>query len=249
MEALGSARLVESIPAHRAIAASVPRKEVADTLDDDGASWDLLLQVAHRDDRGKEERSTISMTWSREDLEGLLERATSDRVALTFDRDQLAEAMTDVEAHGLREHALVFAVAATGALGAGTAIANAMPTSDVGDPIAQAAPTAQATDVSSTGGYGDVSAAATSEGGSVMTDVSSGSGYADAAVVSEGGSTVTDVASTGGYTAPATDSGSSGFLDEIPTPSPTETGLIGGIALAIAGAAFVTRRGRPTRPA
>jgi hypothetical protein len=250
MEAFGSVRLVESIPAHRAIAASVPRQEVADTLEDDGTSWDLLLQVARRDDRAKEERSTISMTWSREDLEGLLDRATGDRVALTFDRDQLAEAMTDVEAHGLREHALVFAVAATGVLGAGTAIANAMPATDIGEPIAQsspAAPAAPVTDVSSTGGYGYVAAA--SEGGSAMTDVSSGGGYADTAVASEGGSTVTD-ASTGGYTMPAaTDSGSSGFLDGIPTPSPTETGLIGGIALAIAGAAFVGRRSRPTRSA
>jgi hypothetical protein len=125
MEAVGTARLMDRIPAERAVAASVSRREIRDILQDGDAAPELVIDVAAGD--GSQEHGTISMTWSREDLERLLESATEDEVVLTFDRNEVAAALdNDVEAHGLRTRAAVFAVAAAGALGSGASIANAM---------------------------------------------------------------------------------------------------------------------------
>ena len=54
------------------------------------------------------------MTWSRDELARVLEGANGDKVVLTFDRDELSQAIGEVEAHGLRERALVFAVVCDG---------------------------------------------------------------------------------------------------------------------------------------
>jgi hypothetical protein len=95
-------------------------------LQDGDAAPELVIDVAAGD--GSQEHGTISITWSREDLERLLESATENEVVLTFDRNEVAAALDDdVEAHGLRTRAAVFAVAAAGAaLGSGASIANAM---------------------------------------------------------------------------------------------------------------------------
>src|SRR5215212_11326056 len=127
MEAAGSARLTDEIPAERAVSATLSREEIAEAIKDE-ATPELRLEIAQDDGR-----STIGVTWSRDDLEKLLAQATSDTVVLTFDRDELAQALDDVEAHGLRERAVVFAVAATGLMGAGAGIAAAMP-ADPGGP-------------------------------------------------------------------------------------------------------------------
>src|SRR5215218_5905561 len=125
MEAAGSARLTDDIPAERAVTAIVSREEIADAVQDEGATAELRLEVAQRGAGGHEERSTIGITWSRDDLEKLLAQATSDTVVLTFDRDDLANALSDVEAHGMRQRVVVFAVAATTALAAGGGVAAA----------------------------------------------------------------------------------------------------------------------------
>jgi hypothetical protein len=124
MEAEGTARLTDRIPAERAVAASVSRREIRDILQDGDAAPQLVIDVAAGD--GSQEHGTISITWSREDLERLLEGTTENEVVLTFDRNEVAVALGDVEAHGLRTRAAVFAVAAAGALGTGAGIANAM---------------------------------------------------------------------------------------------------------------------------
>src|SRR4051794_10460028 len=108
METLGKAQLIEEIAPQRAVVAFVPRQEIMTVLQDPDAQPELELQIS-----GGDEPSRISMEWSRNELESLLARATGDTVVLTFDRDELASAFSDVEAHGLREKALVFAVAAT----------------------------------------------------------------------------------------------------------------------------------------
>jgi hypothetical protein len=242
METLGLAILAEHVPAERAISAVVSRTEIANALTED--SSELLLEVDRQYDNGNEERSTISMSWSRVELEKLLERATSDNVVLTFDRDELSQAMGDVEAHGLRERALVFTVAAAGALGTGATIANAMPTSDPGGPAVRSAASALVTDVSSTGGY--AAPATAPESGPLLTDASSGGGYAAPATTTASDSMLTDVSSGGGY--PVTpEAGSSAGLFH--APSPLDTGIAGGIAIAIAAAAFTSRRGHTPRPA
>src|SRR5215217_5519577 len=178
MEAAGSARFTDAIPAERAISAVVSRDEIAEAVRDEERP-ELRLEVAQFDPAGNEERSTIGVTWSREDLEKLLAQATSDTVVLTFDREELAKALDDVEAHGLRQNAAVFAVAVIGALGTGAGIAAAMPSGSPDGASGQAA-------------------------SSMLTDASSGSGYA--AAPAEAGSMVTDVSSSGGYAAPATPS-------------------------------------------
>src|SRR5690348_7713538 len=108
---------MDRIPAERAVVASVSRREITDILQDTDAAPELVLDVVAGDKIG--EHGTISMTWTREDLEQLLASASGNEVVLTFDRDELAAALGDVEAHGLRTRAAVFAVAAVGALGSG----------------------------------------------------------------------------------------------------------------------------------
>ena len=210
------------------------------------------------------------MTWSRGELERLLEGAQGERVVLTFDSDELSEALSDVEAHGLRERALVFAVVATGALGAGVGIANAMPSADAGGPaytsLAPAtAADARVTDLSSSGGY---AAAPVSAADAAMTDASSGGGYAAPALAAD--ALVSDVASASGYAAPVaqaeasaagslrTDAssgggygvvestGSSGEFLSIPQPDTKDALLAGAVLLTIAGATFASRRGSGT---
>src|SRR5262249_18020205 len=112
METVGKAQLTEEIAPQQAVVAYVPREEIMTVLRDPEAQPELELQI-----HGGDEPSRISMEWSRNELEDLLARATGDTVVLTFDRDELALAFSDVEAHGIREKALVFAVCATGALG------------------------------------------------------------------------------------------------------------------------------------
>jgi hypothetical protein len=140
------------------------------------------------------------MTWSREDLEGLLKAATGDNVVLTFDRDELAAVLADVEAHGLRTRAAVFAVAAVGALGSGASIASAMPSGDegasTGTPAAavqtdtsQAALQARSEALNVQYGLGS------SGSDAIVTDASTGGGYVTPAASD---AIVTD-ASTGGY--------------------------------------------------
>jgi hypothetical protein len=180
VEAVGTARLTDRIPAERAVAASISRREIRDVLQDREAAPELTLDVVAGD--GSNEHGAISMTWSREDLERLLEAATGDDVVLTFDRNELAAMLADVEAHGMRTRAAVFAVAAVGALGSGASIASAMPAGDEGGPVAttQVAP--------------DTSQAAL-QARSEALNVQYGLG------TSASDATVTD-ASTGGYVTP-----------------------------------------------
>jgi hypothetical protein len=198
VEAVGTARLTDRIPADRAVAASIPSREIRDVLQDTEAAVELTLDVVAGD--GSDEHGAISMTWSREDLEQLLAAATGDNVVLTFDRDELAAVLADVEAHGLRTRAAVFAVAAVGALGSGASIASAMPSGPEGGPAAtptaavqsdtsQAALQARSEALNVQYGLGSSASDAT------VTDASTGGGYV---TPSASDATVTD-ASTGGY--------------------------------------------------
>jgi hypothetical protein len=120
MGTLGTALLTDDIPASRAVTTIVSRVEIADALK--YSSPELFLDLEHGDERG-----TINISWTHDELEQLLDRAGGDDILFAFDRDQLQLAFDDVEAHGLREKALVFTVAVAGALGSGATIANAAP--------------------------------------------------------------------------------------------------------------------------
>jgi hypothetical protein len=145
MEALGTALLTDDIPATRAITTIVPRVQIQEALRI--SSPELFLDLEHGD-----ERSTVGISWSHDELEQLLDRTNGDDILFAFDRDQLQLAFDDVEAHGLRERALVFTVAVAGALGSSAAIANAAPVIERGSDGAASIATVQALAVDSTGG-------------------------------------------------------------------------------------------------
>lgn len=112
------------------LATTVSREAVADALSAEGPI-ELILDVTSYSGEGEPtETRNIAVAWERSDLERLL-REGSDRIQLTFDRDAIEAAMADVEAHGLREKALVFAVAVTAAAG-GATVASAANTLDTG---------------------------------------------------------------------------------------------------------------------
>jgi hypothetical protein len=153
VESVGTARLTDRITAERAVAASISRREIRDVLQDADGTPELTLELVAGD--GSREHGMVSMTWSRDDLEKLLEGESGDDVVLTFDRNELAAALDDVEAHGLRARAAVFAVAAVGALGSTAAVAYASPvaTGGVGMSQSSSSPTDTMVTDASTGGY------------------------------------------------------------------------------------------------
>ena len=210
METLGAARLAKEIPAQRAVATTVRRDEITAVLQDRDATPELFLRVTSGGSEGSDAPNVIAMTWARDELERVLDRATGENVVLTFDRDELSQALGDVEAHGMRERALVFAVAATSALGTGATIANAMPTGDDAGPVVTSiAPAVSAdsmvSDAASGSGYTAAAAPTEAPAAGSVTDVSSAGGYTAPAVQAEApaAGSVTDVSSAGGYTAPA----------------------------------------------
>jgi hypothetical protein len=139
MEPRGTAVLTDEIPAARAVTAVISRHEVAGALQDPEHTPELFLDI----DRPGEERSTIGIGWSRDELEQILGHASDEDIVLTFDRDELLAAFDDVEAHGLRQTAAIFAVTVAGALGSGAAIANASPMLDRGADSAATVATVQ----------------------------------------------------------------------------------------------------------
>jgi hypothetical protein len=240
VEAHGTARLADDIPAQRALTAVVPRRQITDALLDSERSPALLLDIDRRREGGEAERSTISIAWSRDELEKLLDRATSDEVALAFDRDELAFAFDDVEAHGLRERAVVCAVVAAGTLGSGAAIANATPISEPG--------AAGAVPVTSTAPVGEVSAGGliTSDHGVLSIGSAVGGGPAVSNVHTPGLQIGDEGAAPVQASGPSADSETMG----IPTRDLNDALIAGGVLLAIAGATFVgARRVGTARPA
>jgi hypothetical protein len=123
------ARLVDDASfAGRGISTTLPRSELEEAIRASDRPPELALHLRAADG----DEHTLSVAWEREDLERILGRTSGDTVVLTFDRDELAGAFAgDVEAHGLRERALVLAVAAATATGA---FAGAAAASPVGDP-------------------------------------------------------------------------------------------------------------------
>ena len=266
METLAAATLAKDIPAQRAVTTIVPRQQITAILEDPDAEPELYLRITG-DGLDEEDENVIGMRWSRDDLEQLLNKGEGDGVVLTFDRDELASALfDDVEAHGMRERAAVFAVVAAGALGTGAGIANAMPSGEDGGPVvtnvAPAVPTVgNAVEAQAKAATGlahsavniapAIDSTAASATGSMVTDASSTAGYtAPATESSSGGSLRTDASSSGGFGPTATTDSSGGSMLSIHEPSTTDGLLVGGVLLAIAGAAFTTRRRSGTsRPA
>src|SRR3954453_19180340 len=163
------ARLVDAgAVASRGITATVPRSEIEDVLRSEEGSPELVLDLVRRDN-GDVEAHSLRLEWDPGELQELLRRAEGDEVTLLFDGVELEKVFDDldVEAHGLRERAVVLAVAATAAAGAATH-ASAMPILSGGDVGGSAAPIAM---VSAAASSGPVAPAQTPE---LVSDAGSG---------------------------------------------------------------------------
>jgi len=258
MAAVGTARLTGDLVT-QGVGASISRRQITDVLHEPGDPELVLDFVAAESG----EHAAVSMTWSRDDLEQLLETASGDEVVLIFDRDELSGAFDDVEAHGLRTHAAVFAVAAVGTLGAGASIAGATVLGGAGAGAAATPATATSTaaeiaalqarsealnqqyGLGDAGNSAEIAALqARSEALNQQYGLGDAGNSAEIAALQArsealnqqyklGDSAVAD--SSGGLT--------------LQTPTVDDALLVGGLLLTIAGATFVVRRSAPGRPA
>jgi hypothetical protein len=113
------AALVSAPEVSGGLTASVSREEVEEALRVGDTPPDLILDVTRFSNGDPAETRNLVVAWERGDLEELLRQTEGDQVVLTFDREAIREAMeADVEAHGIREKAVVLAVAAVAATGA-----------------------------------------------------------------------------------------------------------------------------------
>ena len=255
METRGTALLTDEIPAQRALTTTISREEIAGALQHPDRSPELYLDL----DYG-EEQNTVGISWSYDELESLFERTSGDHVTLTFDRDELQSLFDDVEAHGLREKALIFTVAVAGAFGSAATIANAAPTL-ADNPGGSAASVAQVEDLAAKsivaeGGY--ISNAHT-PGLQSVDSASTASASVSSAKADEGfisnahtpGLMSVDEGTTASTPAVQVSTGSSdGEFLGVDTRDATEALIAGGVLLAIAGATFAgTRRQGTARPA
>ena len=115
----------------RGVTATVPRADIESVLASADGPPELVLDVQRRE--GDEvEAHTLRIEWDPKELEELLRTTSGEQVDLVLDRDELERAIQDdVEAHGLREKAAIFAVAVVAAGGAGAGAAFAGPSTSI----------------------------------------------------------------------------------------------------------------------
>jgi hypothetical protein len=265
MEAHSKARLVESPPSsERGVTATVARSEIEETLKSADGPALLVLDIARRGGESESdvEAHTLEVELEKPDLEQILRTTEGDAIELRFDGSELAEALEDgdVDAHGLRQKALVFSVAAATAAGiAGQA--SGMPVVDRGAGPASAI-SAPAPDPAALAGGPEWPREAAAGITEQATPVAGGPEWprAAAAGASEepeltstpvaGGPEWPRAAAAAGETAeaPATAEVAGGGGGISISSSEAAAGIAGGIALLITGASFVAARNRK-RPA
>ena len=278
MDVQSKARLVETPPsAERGVTATLSRSDIEETLKSADGSALLVLDIARRrGDEGDVEAHTLEVELEKPDLEEILRTAPGDAIELRFDGTELEQALdSDVDAHGIRQKALILSVAAATAAGVagqgrampvvesgGATSAVAAPISDVvsgGPAAAQAAGAQFASDVVS-GGPAPV------ESQMVSDVVSGGPAGAQAAesqfasdVVSGGPAGAqasetqfaSDVVSGGPATAPSSVEAASGGGGVSISSADAEAAAVGaGLMLLITGAGITAiRRQKPPTPA
>src|SRR4051794_41119510 len=146
-EARSTVRLADGVPfdvSTRGVTATLRRSEIEQAARAGDDSVELLLDVT-RGHGADVEAHSLAVEWNQADLDRLLREAgDGDEVTIAFDPDEIdaeIDANTDVEAHGLREKALVLSVVAVSALSTAGA-AQAMPAA--AGPGGTAAPVASA---------------------------------------------------------------------------------------------------------
>src|SRR5947207_2555170 len=123
MEAHSKARLVEAPSMQSGVAATVSRSEIEETLSSAEGPAVLVLDIARRSGESETadvEAHTLEVELEKPDLDQILRTATGDAIEPRFDQGGLEESLDsdDVDAHGLREKALILTVAAATAAGA-----------------------------------------------------------------------------------------------------------------------------------
>ena len=271
------ARLVEPLDfaaEFAAITATIPRSEIEAALSSDLPA-ELYLDVRRPSGETDAEERTVAVAWEKADLERLLADARADAITFSFAYDDLERAFDtpDVEAHGLRERALVLTVAAAAAAGGGAATAAAATDQGIGANLTPAAVqvahgealtasqlvVTPANDEASLAARGIQVGAVHDEATLASRGIEAPPAVHDEATLASRGigapqvSAIHDEATLAsrGIEAPAPVDGGSGF--ELPTiDAPTaavSAGIAGGIALLITAAGFSARRGRGPRPA
>jgi len=268
-------RLAEDAPfdvSSRGVTATLRRADIEEAARSGAGPAELVLDVRRRQGADVEAHS-IAVEWSAADLEQLLGEGEDEEVTIAFDRDEMAsmiDSEADVEAHGLREKALVLTVVAvTAASGAGVAQAYPAPAGHEGGAPATSAPVAAQAPAATIGGAAVAGAVvqaaspATTIGGAGLepTDVVRAAPAAPATTT--GGATASQAPAPS--ESPATTMGGAGA----PTPVGSAGGQVGsagsssslsaaeeaalagtaGLVIAAAGFAAASRRRRPLRPA
>jgi hypothetical protein len=271
-------RLAESAPfdvSTRGVTATLLRADIEAARSGAGPA-ELVLDV-RRDHGADVQAHSIVVEWSPADLERLLEEGEAEEVTIAFDRDEMAAVMdaeADVEAHGLREKALVLTVVAvTGLSTAG--IAQARPTAEplgtaasvATAPAAQAPASTQApaADIGGamTAGAVDQASPATTIGGAATKAPEVIQAAAAAPATTTGGATAAQAPAPS--VSPATTMGGAGAPPVTHTGGPIASTGSGsslstgeeaalaagaaGIMIAAAGFAAAGRRRRPIQPA
>jgi hypothetical protein len=116
------ASLVETPDFADSVTATIPRAEFEAALAQ-AEPAELFLEVKQP---ATGDTGDVAVAWDRADLERLLAESTGPTVTVAFDRTELEGILADVEAHGLREKALILTVAGAAALGGASAAAAAV---------------------------------------------------------------------------------------------------------------------------
>jgi pilus assembly protein FimV len=235
---------------------------------------ELVLDV-RRGQGADVEAHSIAVEWSAADLERLLGEGEAEEVTIAFDRDEMAAVMgaeADVEAHGLREKAIVLTVVAvTGLSTAGVAQARpvAEPTGTATAAVASAPASVQAPAVTTggaeTAGAVDQASPATTVGGAATKapEVIRAAAPAAAPATTTGGATAahgpapseSPATTMGGAGAPPAASntggqiGSTGSASSLSTAEEAALAGAAGLVIVAAGFAAASRRRRPVQPA
>jgi hypothetical protein len=247
----------------RGIQATVPRAEIRDVLSSKDGEPELVIDVTRA---GEAEAHTLRLAWDPGELEELLRKADGDNVTLAFNGSELEQALEDdVAAHGLREAAVVLAVAATtAAAGAGVAQAAQVTAAAPGTTSAVVSEREwpQAVQQSTGASPGQVSEREWPQAVGGTAAESSAPASASQGVVSEREWPQAVQQSTGASPGQVSErewpQAVSGAAAQSAAPAPTSTSAVsdaatagavaGGAALLIAAAGFTVRRHRKVEP-
>jgi hypothetical protein len=263
-------RLAERAPfdvSARGVTATLLRADIEAARSGAGPA-ELVLDV-RRGQGAEVEAHSIAVEWSPADLERLLEDGDADEVTIAFDRDEMTAVMdaeADVEAHGLREKALVLTVVAvTGLSTAG--VAQARPAAGLTGTAAvvASAPASEQVPAATTGGADtagavDQASPATTIGGAATKAPEVIRAAAAAPATTTGGATAAQApapsespaTTMGGVGAAATATGTGGQIGSAGSASSrsatAEGALAGAAGLMVASAGFAAA-GKRRRPA